>query len=146
MTQSLAGFSVYDVSSGKLFTSTGMQFHHIFNISLCGGATNHPPVICRNNISSSAVRTFLYRCFYLLYAWHLNCELSVFGEINSTRIWACQIGAYWTFYFTEITRYFWFWLSGGGWPLARSRPHMQGVRWWGGHIRRGLLDSFRCKM
>ena len=65
--QSLAGFSVYDVSSGKLFTSTGMQFHHIFNLSLCGGATNHPPVICRNNISSSAVRTFLYDFSYFLY-------------------------------------------------------------------------------
>ncbi|KAI0226266.1 hypothetical protein LSAT2_023113 [Lamellibrachia satsuma] len=53
MTKILVGSSVHQVSSGKLFTSTGMQFHHMFNLSLCGGATDRPPVTCRNNISAS---------------------------------------------------------------------------------------------
>lgn len=55
MTKILVGSSVHQVSSGKLFTSTGMQFHHMFNLSLCGGATDRPPVTCRNNISASRV-------------------------------------------------------------------------------------------
>ena len=38
------------------------------------------------------------------YAWYLDCKYSALGEINSTRVCASPIEAYWTFYFEEDNR------------------------------------------
>ena len=63
------------------------------------------------------------------YAWYLDSAL---GEINSTRICAFPIEAYWTFYFEEATRH-----PAGGrsrgttlvWLCGRW-PHLVGGLWW----------------